>query len=182
MCICGRTFKSKQSRAAHYKNCDEHWIEKGMERPKSLLPFQRKDGTKYEKISWNKGLTKETDSRVKTGYERRHITVTSEEYKNTHKHVRHDRITMLSGYEALYRPEHPKAQSNGLVHKHILVAESILGRNLSKEEVVHHIDQNRLNNDPSNLLVFKTKSDHSRFHNKKHPELIKQEDGTFICI
>ena len=69
----------------------------------------------------------------------------------------------MNGYIVLYSPNHP----NGYVYEHILVAEKILGRPLKKEEVVHHKDGKRNNNDPSNLLVFKTKADHTSFHKGK---------------
>lgn len=47
---------------------------------------------------------------------------------------------------------------------HRVVAEQILGRKLKKNEVVHHIDGNRRNNDPANLMVFSSSSDHMRYH------------------
>ena len=68
-----------------------------------------------------------------------------------------------NGYRLVYRPEHPRAHPNGYVYEHILVAEATLGRHLSKGEVVHHIDHVRLNNDPSNLMVFAKHADHLRF-------------------
>lgn len=49
-------------------------------------------------------------------------------------------------------------------HTHRIVAEQMLGRPLKKGEVVHHIDGNKRNNDPSNLMVFKTQADHARWH------------------
>lgn len=50
-------------------------------------------------------------------------------------------------------------------HKHVhrLVAEQMLGRELLPGEVVHHIDGNKHNNDPSNLQVL-TRSEHIRLH------------------
>jgi hypothetical protein len=49
------------------------------------------------------------------------------------------------------------------VDVHRLVAEQKLGRKLRPGEVVHHIDGNKLNNDPSNLQVM-TARQHLRFH------------------
>lgn len=46
------------------------------------------------------------------------------------------------------------------------VMEQILGRKLTKNEIVHHIDGNKLNNDPSNLQVM-TKAEHTRLHMNK---------------
>lgn len=52
----------------------------------------------------------------------------------------------------------------GAVHKHRIVAEQILGRPLLPEEVVHHIDLNKANYEPSNLAVFPDQSTHARCH------------------
>ena len=51
-------------------------------------------------------------------------------------------------------------------HTHRIVAEQILGRPLKRDEIVHHIDGNKRNNDPSNLMVM-TQSEHCRLHFKK---------------
>lgn len=47
---------------------------------------------------------------------------------------------------------------------HRVVAELKLGRKLKQNEVVHHIDGNRRNNIPTNLMVFSSGSDHIRYH------------------
>ena len=52
------------------------------------------------------------------------------------------------------------------VHTHRIVAEKTLGRPLEKGEIVHHIDGNKRNNDPSNLMVM-TQSEHCRLHFRK---------------
>lgn len=44
------------------------------------------------------------------------------------------------------------------------VAEQMLGRPLKKGEVVHHIDNNKRNNQPSNLMVFKSQKEHAKWH------------------
>lgn len=69
-----------------------------------------------------------------------------------------------NGYKKIYCPSNKKANKDGLVFEHIVVAEEILGRELKEKEVVHHKDTNRSNNSPDNLMVFKTSGDHSRFH------------------
>lgn len=48
-------------------------------------------------------------------------------------------------------------------HEHRVVAERMLGRPLLRGEIVHHIDRNKRNNDPSNLKVM-TQAEHMREH------------------
>ena len=52
-------------------------------------------------------------------------------------------------------------------HEHRIVAERMLGRPLLPGEVVHHIDRDKRNNDPSNLMVFPSQAAHAKWH-KEH--------------
>ena len=67
-------------------------------------------------------------------------------------------------YLAIQKPSHPKARIDGYVYIHQLQAEKKLGRQLNEGECVHHIDENKYNNDIDNIMIFKTKSDHTAFH------------------
>lgn len=49
-------------------------------------------------------------------------------------------------------------------HTHRIAAERLLGRPLKEGEVVHHIDGNKRNNDPFNLMVFKSQTEHALWH------------------
>lgn len=60
------------------------------------------------------------------------------------------------------RQPHTYVKLNGR-HEHRVVMEKIVGRKLSKDEVVHHIDGNKHNNDPSNLQLM-SQSEHMRIH------------------
>lgn len=64
----------------------------------------------------------------------------------------------------LYIPDHRMADAMGYVYEHRYQAEIMLGRELLDTEAVHHKDENRSNNKHSNLMVFKTISDHTAFH------------------
>lgn len=49
-------------------------------------------------------------------------------------------------------------------HEHRIVAEEKIGRKLKPGEVVHHIDGNKRNNSPDNLIVFSSQAEHAAFH------------------
>ena len=73
-----------------------------------------------------------------------------------------------NGYKYLLYPNHPRAKSKkGYVAEHVLVMEKHLRRLLKKKEVVHHIDEDKLNNNIKNLKLFKNKEEHLKFHAKK---------------
>ena len=40
-------------------------------------------------------------------------------------------------------------------------------RQLTKEESIHHIDHNRMNNKPTNLMYFESQKLHKHFENKE---------------
>ena len=62
-------------------------------------------------------------------------------------------ITYSRGYKFIKMPTHPQASPNGYVSEHRLVMEKKLGRRLERNEHIHHIDGNILNNLPENLVA-----------------------------
>lgn len=75
-----------------------------------------------------------------------------------HKKLRAD------GYMSVYMPDHPHANKDGYIMEHRLVMEKILGRYLESNEVVHHINSKRNDNQPENLMLFSSLSDHRKYH------------------
>lgn len=49
-------------------------------------------------------------------------------------------------------------------HTHRIVAEQMLGRPLKPGEVVHHINEDKRDNRPENLMVFSSQAEHARWH------------------
>jgi hypothetical protein len=83
------------------------------------------------------------------------------------------------GYVRVLMPDHPNADAQGYVKEHILVMSQILGRPLNTDvEMVHHKDENKINNDPSNLELM-TKSRHTSLHNSQRV-MARDEEGRFI--
>ena len=68
-----------------------------------------------------------------------------------------------SGYILILMPCHYRANSTGYVPLSNLVAEEYYGRKLEPNEIVHHIDGNKKNDDPRNLLII-TRSGHGKLH------------------
>jgi hypothetical protein len=73
-------------------------------------------------------------------------------------------FTNIKGYVYIYMPKHPNADTKGYYPYHRYIMEQHLGRFLDKSEVVHHIDENILNNDINNLKLFDTFGKHRSFH------------------
>ena len=69
-----------------------------------------------------------------------------------------------NGYKLIFNPGHPNCGKAGYVMEHRLVMSNHLGRPLSQEEVVHHIDHDITNNSIENLQLFKNKSEHRKHH------------------
>lgn len=86
---------------------------------------------------------------------------------------------MINGYRELYWTLGmlSKPKKNGFVYEHREVAAQKIGRALTDKECVHHVDEVRSNNTPSNLIIFRSNADHSAFH--KGADLIDCGDGTF---
>ena len=94
-------------------------------------------------IPWNKGLTNETDERVKSISESK---------------IKPNRL--VGGYV-----------QNGNIRKHREVFCGWLGlKEIPKGYVVHHIDGNKQNNDMGNLIML-TRSEHARLHTEVEMEL-----------
>lgn len=81
------------------------------------------------------------------------------------------------GYYALNKPEHPNATKDGYVMEHRVVMEKHIGRYLTKEEDVHHINGIKKDNRIENLMLM-SKSEHTRFHGNER--IAKGTHNNFI--
>lgn len=72
------------------------------------------------------------------------------------------RIT--KGYAYVYKPDHPHAIKTGYVAEHIFVASEMMGGRLPDGVIVHHIDEDILNNKPTNLMICPDDQYHKIIH------------------
>lgn len=81
--------------------------------------------------------------------------------------------------------DHPMAGTTPYVAEHRLVMAEMLGRWLTWDEVVHHVDENKGNNEPSNLEL-KDRATHMREHyaGKPRPSAKEQtrKDGRWFAL
>lgn len=76
-----------------------------------------------------------------------------------------EKIVKKGDYRYAVVKEHPRASKHGYVLHHRVVMENFLGRLLNPNEIVHHKDENKLNDHPSNLEVL-TAGAHASEHGK----------------
>lgn len=88
-------------------------------------------------------------------------------------------------YDTVYLPMHHRAQKDGTVGVHILVAEELLGRQLMDDEVVHHVDFDKKNNNPCNIWIFDSRRSHAAYHKAIEYGSNYQltcVDGVYTCV
>jgi hypothetical protein len=71
----------------------------------------------------------------------------------------------LAGYPTLKQHDHPRAHKHtGCVLEHILIAEYVLGHYLDPKHPIHHVDEDRGDNEFSNLVICEDHTYHRFLH------------------
>lgn len=93
------------------------------------------------------------------------------------------RTVASNGYVLVKDRDNPMADVRGYVYEHRLVKAREIGRPLLAREQVHHDDEVKTNNDPSNLMLCASVADH-RFRHRKDSSNRRapgQDNPTISC-
>ena len=126
------------------------------------------------------GVSPNTSNSVATILKRHNIEIRQDKGKN-HHNWKGGRIIKGDGYIGIWSPNHIRADNQGYVYEHTLVYEKEKGILPNKENVIHHIDLDKTNNDINNLYLCNYK-DHLSLHRsieKLIKPLLEQE---IICF
>lgn len=97
-----------------------------------------------------------------------------------HPNWKGGKIKNSSGYILIKNRNHPFTTKKGYMYQSRLIAEKYLGRYLTREEVIHHINGDILDNRPENLYLFPSRFQHLKFHNSKNKPKLQSNLTTSI--
>lgn len=165
--ICGKEEQKYPSAAKRYKTCSLEC--RGKLSSKTLTTSVEKTcehcgqnfKVKPSHYESRKTCSRECRKKRKDGYVKYLVGKTGENCANW----RGGRYVNKYGYVMIYKPENPMANSRGYVREHRYVMSEHMGRYLTDEEEVHHIDGNKQNNDITNLQIL-SKSEHAKLHHE----------------
>lgn len=72
-----------------------------------------------------------------------------------------------NGYVHVFSPNYPNCDCRGYIYEHRVVAEQKLGRSLLDGEVVHHINEIKIDNRPENIVVCASQAEHMNTYHRR---------------
>ena len=147
----------------------EEWKQAQSQRLKNQYSTGERKSYFQDKTPWNKGRTYNLEEKKKISEATKKVMNTPQMKEKisgeNNCNWQGGRIER-EGYIWVKIPKHPLANKNGYYQEHRLIVEEKIGRLLESTEVVHHLDENKTNNDIDNLMIFKSHGKHASFHNK----------------
>jgi hypothetical protein len=181
--ICNKEFSVSPCRENFAKFCSYKCYWKDL---KNRIPHNKgkktglipKSAFKKGHKTWNKDTHIQTNNALKI-WQENGGKVWSKDKKlpqlsgKNHWHWKGGRAK-CNGYYYVLQPNHPYADVNGRISEHRLVAEKYLGRFLTSKELIHHINEDKLDNRKENLYLFSNRGIHVAYHNllKFNPSLV----------
>jgi hypothetical protein len=75
-------------------------------------------------------------------------------------------VISYHGYALVHAVDHPKADKDGYVREHVLVAERALGKFLPPGAMVHHVNEVKADNRGANLVICENHAYHQLLHRR----------------
>lgn len=72
----------------------------------------------------------------------------------------------VDGYVLIWHPNHPRNLCGNYIFEHVLIMEEYLGRYLTEDEIVHHINEKKDDNRLENLALL-SEHEHKSYHTMK---------------
>ena len=91
------------------------------------------------------------------------------------KRISKDGYVLLRGMQS-----HPLANKSGYVYEHRFVASFKYGLTAVINGIIHHIDHNKLNNSPENLMLLSNNSKHCVLHREKQMDRQYPDEGNYL--
>jgi hypothetical protein len=167
------------------KNPRRYWLGKSL--PKHVL--EAAHNATRGKPSWNKGIPMSKK-------QRKHLSkIMKIQFKNGRpppcpKGVKRPEFSKENhpnwkggqrigmGYVEIKAYDHPYANKSGYIRRSRLVMEKYLKRYLKHEEIVHHINFDKMDDHIENLKLFINNSEHSKFHSNLRKVVTALPDPT----
>ena len=159
---CEKMSKSQKLRLSNLREKNPMWKKYHTKESKMKMSEARMG------ITWEDRLGKEEADKMKKEYSERFSMEKNPRWIGG--------IKRSGGYVYIYHPDHPYTDSSGYVQEGRLVAERALGRELKRNELVHHINGIKDDNRNRNLLICDI-SYHNRLHWKMSNLYMKEHLG-----